>query len=439
MRSSSPRSRPEPTEEHIHVHCARHQAVRPRIHRTAADAHRRTAEGLRPRGLYVRRRSARHALRRAGLQHHRERPDHVARIRRRRSAARREARPASREHRAAVSHTGQFVRERLCRRTAPAVRRRRDPLLRAIRRLRDRGHVRSRERGGPPRSRSGTSRAARRKRHADGRRTARRAERARRSGRRVRERAREDRRDVCDARRDAQSDRAAFDRRAVGRQRLHVLRDEPGGVEPSRHARADARRAEGKGARDFALSRLRLRRQAVDVAAFAARRRRDAAYRQAGEARAEPQDDVSERGASSGHAAARAARRVGGRQARLAAARLPEPRRARRRLHRGLRRSHAADVQHGQPARDGRHGEAQCRLAHVDARSRRRAWPLRAGIRDGRARHRAEDGPGRAGCATNRAWTRRAACRSRRGIWSNASKPARSDSAGRRARRMSAR
>ena len=203
----------------------------------------------------------------------------------------------------------------------------------------------------------------------------------------------------------------------MGRRRLHVLRDHAGDLEPSGHVDADARLAEGKSARDLALSRFRLRRQAVDVAAFAACRRGRASHGAAREARVESQDDVPERRPSAGHAAAHAPFRRCGRQAHFAASRLPESPRDPRRVRRKLRRSDARPLQHAEPAREFGDGATQCRFADRDARTGRRARPLRDRIGDGRARDQAESRPRRVPhSATSRRSTRAPACRFLRGI-----------------------
>jgi xanthine dehydrogenase YagR molybdenum-binding subunit len=62
-------------------------------------------------------------------------------------------------------------------------------------------------------------------------------------------------------------------------------------------------------------------------------------------------------------------------------------------ITRKLRRSHALPLQHRQPPRQLRAGQAQHRHAHADARPRRRPRPLRARVRHGRARHQAQHGP----------------------------------------------
>ena len=105
----------------------------------------------------------------------------------------------------------------------------------------------------------------------------------------------------------------------------------------------------------------------------------------AGEARAEPQDDVPERRASAGHAAARAPRRDAGRQAHVAAHDYVN-----HSAHRSTttRKScgEATPMLYSTPNLrvTSRHGEAQRRLADVDARTGRRAGPLRARIGDER-------------------------------------------------------
>ncbi len=106
-----------------------------------------------------------------------------------------------------------------------------------------------------------------------------------------------------------------------------ALRSVAGRRQPPRRARADVRPAEGERPRHHEIRRLGLRQQAVAVDALRARRRGGAAARQAGQARRQPQDDVPDGRSSSAHPAARAPRRDARRQARLAPARLRQPRR----------------------------------------------------------------------------------------------------------------
>ena len=91
-------------------------------------------------------------------------------------------------------------------------------------------------------------------------------------------------------------------------------------------------------------------------------------------------------------------------------------------------------VQRAEPARDLRPRAAQRRLAHVDARPRRRARALRDRVGDERAGRSAQDRSGPAP-RPERAEDRRGAeaFRSRRGICSSASSSARRSSAGRSA------
>ena len=113
-----------------------------------------------------------------------------------------------------------------------------------------------------------------------------------------------------------------------------------------------------------------------------------------------------------------------GRQAHFAASRLPESPRDPRRVRRKLRRSDAGPLQHAEPAREFGDGAAQCRFADRDARTGRRARPLRDRIGDGRTRDQAEIGPRPAPhSSTSRRSTRAPACRSRRGICSSACAP----------------
>ena len=151
------------------------------------------------------------------------------------------------------------------------------------------------------------------------------AKRARRCRGRVRKRAGQARPNLCHAGRDAQSDRAARDDRDLGWLDVDAVRVVAGSRQPPERARADVRLAEGERPRHHQVRRLGFRQQAVAMDALSARRRRGAAAGQAGEARAQPQDDVPDGRSSAAHPAARAARRDAGRQTRLAPARLRLP------------------------------------------------------------------------------------------------------------------
>ena len=142
--------------------------------------------------------------------------------------------------------------------------------------------------------------------------------------RRVRPGAGQARRDLCHAGRNPQSDRAARDDRGLGWGEADPLRSTQG----SSISAASSRRCSVCRRRTSASSPgswVGLRRQAVAVDALSARRRGGAAARPAGEARGQPQDDVPDDRASAAHPAARAPRRDGRGQARLAPARLRVP------------------------------------------------------------------------------------------------------------------
>ena len=126
---------------------------------------------------------------------------------------------------------------------------------------------------------------------------------------RFRERAGQARPNLRHAGRDAQSHRAAGDDRNVGRRQADDLRGVAGGLQHARRARANVRFAERERPRHHQVCRLGFRQQTLAVDALSARGGGGAAARQTGQARAQPQDDVSDGRSSSPHPAARPARR----------------------------------------------------------------------------------------------------------------------------------
>src|ERR1700688_2155014 len=95
--------------------------------------------------------------------------------------------------------------------------------------------------------------------------------------------------------------------------------------QPSGRARANVRLAEGERSRHREVPGLRVRRQAVSLDELRTRGSRGEADGQAGETRAQPQDDVPDGWSSPAHSAPRARWRHARWQARLAAARLSLP------------------------------------------------------------------------------------------------------------------
>ena len=106
---------------------------------------------------------------------------------------------------------------------------------------------------------------------------------------------------------------------------------------------------------------LGFRQQVMAMDAMSARRGRGPATWQAGETRAQPQDDVPVGRPSRPHSAANAARRDARRQTRLAPARLRLPPVNARRPPRRLRRGDAISIQRAQSSRDVRTRQAERR------------------------------------------------------------------------------
>ena len=155
------------------------------------------------------------------------------------------------------------------------------------------------------------------------------------------------------------------------------------------------------------------------------------AGRPPGQARGDPAADV--RGHRLPHAddPAGAARRRRRRPARPRSCTTSSSRAPRSRVRRADRGGHPDDVRRAAPAHHPPAGAARRPDAVLDARARRGAGHVRAGVGDGRAgRSPAASTRSSCGSATSRPPTRRAACRSARATWSPACARARGGSAG---------
>ena len=126
-----------------------------------------------------------------------------------------------------------------------------------------------------------------------------------------------DRRHLQAASRNAQPDRIALHRCDLGRHALYDLRSDAGRRQPSQRPGPNARRAEGKRARNLQIHGLGLRRQTVSLDAFRIDRGGGPKSWQAGETGRQPADDVSMRRPSARYLAANAHRRDAGGEARL--------------------------------------------------------------------------------------------------------------------------
>ena len=108
----------------------------------------------------------------------------------------------------------------------------------------------------------------------------------------------------------------------------------------------------------------------------------------------DPPHDVLQRGSPPAHPAAHPPGRDTGWQAHRDSPRLSKRDFAERRLHGTLRRADAVSLQLSESRSDRGHGAPQCGSACSDARTRRGARPVCAGVGDGRTGHQAEDGSG---------------------------------------------